>query len=443
MTSIKAQPWTPSAAATDPTPIASPGTFLSVDWENRVNYSRLREQRLARALAELERSDLGALLLYDMNNIRYTTGTHIGNWARDKLFRATLLVRGHAPILWDIGSSAKLHREHLTWLPEESWRAGLSTWRGAIDTEVGVEAGNARKIAAVLREHGLHNDPLGIDVVELPQLRALEAEGLHVVDGQAVMMRARQIKTVDEIALLDQSAGLVDAAYEKLYRFLQVGVKENEAVALVNKTLYELGSEEVEAVNAISGGRCSPHPHVFSDRMIRPGDTAYFDIVHSFQGYRTCYYRTMNVGSAKPAERDAYRRAREAIDQAIAVVRPGASSADVVASFPTAQDIGFASEEEAFGLQYAHGVGLSVWEKPLMSRYHSFDHPVEIQEGMVFALETYWPTADGTSAARIEEEVVVEEDGARVITRFPADELLVAGTRYWNGVTLPTAGATS
>jgi Xaa-Pro aminopeptidase len=443
MSTIKAQPWQPSDVARDTTPVASLGTFMSSDWENRVSFPRLREQRLARAMAELDGSGLGAVLLYDMNNIRYTTGTHIGNWARDKLFRAVLLVRGHAPILWDIGSAARLHQQYLTWLPGESWRAGLSTWRGAIDTEVGVEAGNARKVADVLREHGLANEPLGVDVVEIPQLRALEAEGLHIVDAQGLMMRARQIKTIDEIALLDQSAGLVDAAYEKLYQFLQVGVKENETVALVNKTLYDLGSEEVEAVNAISGGRCSPHPHVFSDRMIRPGDTAYFDIVHSFHGYRTCYYRTMNVGSAKPAEQDAYRRAREAIDQAIAVVRPGASSADVVASFPSAQDIGFASEEEAFGLQYCHGVGLSVWEKPLMSRYHSFDHPIEIKEGMVFALETYWPTPDGSSAARIEEEVVVEKDGARVITRFPADELLVTGVRYWNGIDLPVSGGTA
>ena len=253
------------------------------------------------------------------------------------------------------------------------------------------------------------------------------------MDAQALMMNARKIKTADEIALLEQSAGLVDAAYEELYKFLRVGVKENETVAMVSKVLYDLGSEEVEAVNAISGGRCSPHPHLFSDRMMRPGDTAYFDIVHSFQGYRTCYYRTLNIGSARPVERDAYKRARDAIDRAIAEVRPGASSADIVAAFPTAEDIGFTNEEEAFGLQYCHGIGLSVWEKPLMSRYHSFDHPIEIQEGMVFALETYWPTADGRSAARIEEEVVVEADGARIITRFPADELLVTGTRYWNG----------
>jgi Xaa-Pro aminopeptidase len=193
----------------------------------------------------------------------------------------------------------------------------------------------------------------------------------------------------------------------------------------------------VEAVNAISGERCSPHPHVFSDRLLRQWDTAYFDIIHSFGGYRTCYYRTLNIGGASTAQRDAYRSAREFIDNAIAEVRPGATSADIVRHFPAATDFGFETEEEAFGLQYCHGIGLSVWEQPLMSRYHSFEHPVELEENMVFALETYWPTPDGSSAARIEEEVVVTSTGARVITRFPADDLLVAGVRYWSGADFP------
>ena len=194
--------------------------------------------------------------------------------------------------------------------------------------------------------------------------------------------------------------------------------------------LYENGSEEVEAVNSISGERCSPHPHVFSDRLIRPGDTAYFDIIHSFNGYRTCYYRTLNVGSANRQQRAAYRRAREFMDNAIAEIRPGATSADVVRHFPAATEFGFADEEEAFGLQYCHGLGLSNWERPLMSRYHSFEHPVELKEGMVFAIETYWPTPDGSAAARIEEEVVVTPGGCELLTRFPADQLYIAGTAF-------------
>jgi len=266
----------------------------------------------------------------------------------------------------------------------------------------------------------------------MPVLSAFAKEGISLVDGQQVFLAARRIKTSDEISLLTQAVSMVDAAYEDLYDFLRPGVRENECVALVNKTLYDLGSEHVEGVNAISGERCSPHPHVFSDRLIRPGDPAFFDILHSFNGYRTCYYRTFAVGSASSAQRDAYTKCRELIDSAIALVKPGATTADIVAVWPSAQEFGFADEEAAFGLQYGHGVGLSIWERPIFSRMISFDHPEVLEEGMVFALETYWPAKDGWSAARIEEEMVVTADGCEVITKFPAEELLVAGKRYYS-----------
>jgi Xaa-Pro aminopeptidase len=413
------------------TAIASPGASMAVDWEQRVDFARLRSERTAKVRTALDGSELGALILFDMNNVRYSTATHIGNWARDKLFRCVLVMRGHDPILWDIGSAARTHQAFAPWNDKANWRAGISSWRGSIDEEAGVERGNARRIAGLLRENGLADEPVGVDVVELPVLKALEREGLHIEDGHSLMQSVRSIKTADENAFLDHSAALVDGAYDELYRYLRAGVRENDCVALVNKYLYEHGSEEVEAVNAISGQRCSPHPHVFSDRLLRPGDTAYFDIIHAFNGYRTCYYRTLNVGSADSSQREAYRRAREFMDNAIAEIRPGASSADVVRHFPAAQEFGFATEEEAFGLQYCHGLGLSNWERPLMSRYHSFEHPVELRAGMVFAIETYWPTPDGSAAARIEEEVVVTTGGCDLLTRFPADQLYVAGTRMF------------
>ena len=132
---------------------------------------------------------------------------------------------------------------------------------------------------------------------------------------------------------------MVDTAYEELYWFLRPGVNENECVGLVNKTLYDLGSEHVEGVNAISGEPCSPHPHVFSDRLIRPGDPAFFDILHSYNGYRTCYYRTFAVGSASVAQRDAYTKCRELIDTAIANVKPGTTTADMVSLWPKADGV--------------------------------------------------------------------------------------------------------
>jgi Xaa-Pro aminopeptidase len=403
---------------------------MAVDWEERVNFDRLRRERFARITAELGRSNLGALLCFDMNNIRYLTATQIGTWAYDKLIRFALLPQRDEPILWDFGSAARHHQLYCPWLGERS-RAGLSTFRGSIAPEAGRPQDVARKVKVELEQRGLLNEPLGVDIVEPPVLFALQEAGIKVADGQQVMQRARMVKTQDEITLLNQACSMVDAAYDELYESLRPGFRENDCVAVVANSLYRQGSEFVEGVNAISGERCSPHPHNFSDRALRPGDPAYFDVLHSFNGYRTCYYRTFAVGSASRSMVDAYKRCRDYLDQAIALVKPGVTTAEVAAIFPKAQEFGFGDEEQAFALQLGHGVGLSIWEKPVFSRLVSLDHPEVIEENMVFALETFWPASDGWSAARIEEQMVVTKDGAEIITRFPAEELLVAGKRYY------------
>jgi Xaa-Pro aminopeptidase len=401
--------------------------LMAVDWEERVNMDRLRTERLARVKKMLKQSEMGALLCFDMNNVRYITATHIGTWAMDKLVRFTLLPQDDEPILWDFGSAARHHQLYCPWLGERS-RAGISTLRGAYPERA---EDVARKIRVELESRGLHKEPVGVDVVELPVLFALQAQGITVVDGQRLMQEVRKIKTQDEITCITTACMMVDAAYEELYSVMRPGMRENECVGLVSKVLYDLGSEHVEGVNAISGERCSPHPHVYTDRVLRPGDPAYFDILHSYMGYRTCYYRTLVVGSASQAQVDAYTRCREYLDTALSLIKPGVTTAEVVKVWPKAQEFGFANEEAAFALQYGHGVGLSIWEKPIFSRLMSFDYPEVIEEGMVFALETFWPAADGWSAARIEEQLVVTKAGCEIITRFPAEQLLVAGQRYY------------
>src|ERR1700741_5338011 len=424
----------------------------AVDWEKRIDMDRLPPEGLARLREQLERSELGAVLAFDFANIRYMTSTHIGTWAVDKLIRFALLVRGGEPIVWDFGSAAKHHQLYNPWWDYSNAhadgdphaahhgadarnpsgaRAGISTLRGAINPLVGMGENVATKIRRELELYGLAGEPLGVDVIELPVLAALQAAGITVLDGQQVFLEARRIKTTDEIRLLTHACSMVDAAYDDLYRFLRPGVRENEGVGVVAKTLSDLGSEFVEGVNAISGERCAPHPHVFSERIVRPGDPAFFDILHSYHGYRTCYYRTFAVGSAFSAQRDSYTRCREYMDEAIRLVRSGATTADIVSVWPTAQEFGFPDEEAAFALQYGHGVGLSIWEKPVFSRLVSLEYPEVLEEGMVFALETYWPSSDGWGAARIEEELVVTKNGCEGITKFPAEELLVVGQRYY------------
>tara|TARA_Y100000739_G_scaffold204419_1_gene191051 strand:+ start:1 stop:732 length:732 start_codon:yes stop_codon:yes gene_type:complete len=243
------------------------------------------------------------------------------------------------------------------------------------------------------------------------------------------MLDAREIKNIDEITLLNQAATMVDGVYHMIYEELKPGVRENDIVALSNQMLYEMGSDDVEAINAISGERCSPHPHNFTDRMFRPGDQAFFDILQSYQGYRTCYYRTFNVGTATSEQNDAYIQCREWLDKAIELIKPGVSTDTVAKAWPKAEEFGFDSEMQAFGLQFGHGLGLALHERPIISRLVSLENPMEIKTGMVFALETYCPAKDGVSAARIEEEVVVTDKGCKVISLFPAEDLPIAN-RY-------------
>jgi Xaa-Pro dipeptidase len=418
---------------TEPTNIASRGATMAVDWEQRVDFGRLRAYRLGRTKASLQASDLGCLLLFDPNNLRYVTSTAIGTWERDKNIRFALVFRDEDPILWDFGSAARHHKLYCPWLPESSWRAWVPPMRGAMADATGIPDALAEMIRRELQERGLDGEPVGMDVPDMTTLLALQRQGIAITDSQPVMLEARKIKSADELALLDQAAGIVDAAYEEIHRLLRPGIRESEVVAAAMRVLFELGSEHVEAINAISGDRCNPHPHTFSDRLLRPGDQAFFDVIHSYMGYRTCYYRTFNVSYATPAQLDAYKQCREWLDNAIERVRPGATTDQIAEVWPTAKEIGMADERAAFGLQFGHGLGVGLYEAPMISRLHSFDDPVELEIGMVFALETYCAAADGKSAARIEEEVIVTADGPEVITRFPADELLVTGRNYVRG----------
>src|SRR5438128_5953451 len=406
-------------------PLQAPG-HTQVDFEERVNFRRLHDYRLARTRAALSASGLGALLCFDQHNIRYTTSTVIGEWARDKLTRYSLLTGNGDPYIWDFGSAAKHHRLHAPWLAHDHCRAGLLGLRGAVGGDITLFRDAAREIKSILDAEGVGNMPLGLDVVEPPMLFELQKLGIEVRDGQQTLLQAREVKNIDELTLLNMAAAMVDGVYQDIAEALKPGIKESEIVALATSRLYGMGSDCVEAINAISGERCSPHPHNFTDRLIRPGDQAFFDIIQSFTGYRTCYYRTFSVGKATAPQKDAYRKAREWMDASIEMVKPGVTTDKIAACWPKAEEFGFANEMEAFALQFGHGLGLALHERPIISRLVSFDRPMEITEGMVFALETYCPATDGHSAARVREEVVVTKDGHRVITLFPAEDLPIA-----------------
>ncbi|MBW4030138.1 MAG: aminopeptidase P family protein [Acidobacteria bacterium] len=407
-------------------PVMNTPGHMGVDFETRVDFDRLRNYRLARAREVLDRSEFGALLLFDFYNIRYVSGTWVGGALGDKMTRYCLLTRGGEPIVWDFGSAARHHKLFAPWLEPDNCRAGMLGLRGAIAPRAGLFESAVKEIVGLLADAGVADQPIGLDIVELPFLFELQRAGIDVRDAQQTMLDARVIKNQDELMLLSQAAAMVDGVYQDIFEALKPGVRENEIVALANKRLYEMGSDQVEAINSVSGERCNPHPHNFTDRIIRPGDQAFFDIIHSYNGYRTCYYRTMSVGSSTAVQRDAYTKAREWMDNAIDLVKPGVGTDVIARSWPAATEFGFPNEMAAFGLQFGHGLGLGLHERPVISRLNSLTDPIELEVGMVFALETYCPATDGISAARIEEEIVVTASGPAILTKFPAQELMIA-----------------
>lgn len=399
------------------------GTNMA-DWEDRINIDRLRAYRLNRTKEQLKEKGLGAVLCYDFDNIRYITSTTAGEWARNKMTRYCILPVNAEPFIYDPAAPTK--RRDCSWISDRV-RPAIGSMRGAIPLEVNSIQKVAEEIKIVLQEYGVEKMPLGLDIADIPLVQELQKQGIEVVDGQQAMLDARIIKSEDEIKCLEMAASLADCAFELVARNLRPGMRENDLSAIVHDFLFRNGSDLVECVNMASGPRALPHPHHPGDRMIRPNEIFYMDIMHSYMGYRTCYYRTFSVGRPSKAQEKSFEKAHKWLYDGIAQIRDGATTADVARAWPEACEFGYKDEREAFLCQFAHGIGMSIWEKPAISRLFSLDKPFTLKENMVFAIETYCPSEDGNGGTRIEEEVVVQKNGCKVITKYPIDHLISCG----------------
>ena len=396
---------------------------MATDCEIRIDYEKLRRERLKKANDQLKKDRLGALLCFDPDAIRYITSTKLNDWTNNKLARACLLAVDKAPILYEIGSAIRTKEALCPWMKGRIFPF-IGGFRGSFPTPVVLD--NTQKfagmIASRLRELGVGREPIGIDLIEIPLMEALQKEGIRVVDGQQTLLRAQTIKTDEEIELIEMSISIVEAAFWQVVSRVHPGIRENEISAFMRNTMYQLGTEEIQNINVITGNRAYPHPHDFSDRIIRPGDLIYIDVVNVFNGYKTCYYQTFCCGKPSVKQLEVHKQCYDWLWSAIDMVKPGITTAELAKAWPSAEELGYKDESEAWALQIGHGVGITHWAKPVISRLFSLDHPEEIQENMVIALETY--AGAGSQGVRIEEMVVVTKDGYRRLTKFPSEHLI-------------------
>jgi Xaa-Pro dipeptidase len=401
------------------------GKFGS-DREERINYGRMREYRLARTREQMEKAGLGALITWEAWNIRYITGAYVTIPTRWTKGQCVVLPRNGDPHVFVTTSFSPYRlRDEMPWLKGKIWAnpGAIKFARSPNDISNQVE-----KVTAILAEHGVTNEPLGVDGSESELLlqEAFGAKGIEIVDAKHVMFEARKIKNQDEIACIEMACSNAEAALADMMKAIRPGVTECQLVGEGMKTLYSLGADETQEFVCASGPRTNPLCIDFTDRQVRPGDLVIIDINgNSWHGYKSCYYRTFCCGKATQEQKDVYEESRAMMYAGMSELKAGNTTWDICKNWPDSSEYwGYDKWEDVGGYALGHGIGISLHEVPFFRYPIAKEEPVKLEEGMVLALETWAGKKGGKDGVRLEENIVVTKDGYDLLTVFPVDELI-------------------
>jgi Xaa-Pro aminopeptidase len=385
------------------------------DWQYRVDFDRLRKERLQRARDAMQEADLGALVLYAGANVRYVTGSYQGNWKYNIDIRYCVLPADGEPILFETaGSDLQCAKIDLPWM--EGRIQPAITWKWAEGAVPYMSGRMADSVVEVLKEHGVQNERIGIDNVDMAALQAFEERGIKLVNAWPVMSKARVVKTRDEIELLKQASSIGDAAMWKIkYEWLKPGVRERDIEAKVHEFMLSQGCEIIYDIIVASGGNTSPYRRWATDKIIRQGDLVIVDInAVGPSGYFVDFVRCFKVaGKMTQQEIDLYHEVYDSMYAGIEQLRPGNTTADVAAVFPEYDDDKYGTVTLQ---QFAHSIGITLYEGMWISRAYSLDYPAEIKENMYFAIETFAGHPNLPQTCRLEENVLVTADGPVIFT---------------------------
>jgi Xaa-Pro aminopeptidase len=385
------------------------------DWQYRIDFERLRKDRLEKVREQMNAHNLGGLLLFAGANIRYVTGSYQGNWKYNINIRYVVLPNNGEPVLFETaGSDLRCAEMDLPWMEDRIQPA--ITWQWA-EGAVPMMAGRmAQGVAEVLREHGVLGEQIGIDNIDIPSMHALQSHKLNIVNGWPAMSAARVVKTRDEIELLKQASSIGDAAMWKIkYEWLKPGVREREIEAKVHEFMLERGCEIIYDIIVASGGNTSPYRRWATEKIIRQGDLVIVDInAVGPSGYFVDFVRCFKcAGKMTQKEIDLYREVYDSMYAGLEKLKPGNTTADVAAAFPVYDDDKFSTVTLQ---QFAHSIGITLYEGMWVSRAYSAQYPAQIKENMYFAIETFAGHPGLQQTCRLEENVLVTKDGPVVFT---------------------------
>lgn len=408
------------------------------DWIEGVNMHKLRTGRRDRAQKVLfENRNFGALLSLNEWNTRYITSTYTPQWTTPSSgLRYSLWCKGDSwPVVFEQGDIGYHTERSSPWLPQGHVKYAI-TGMGWIARCMGASAHEeaVRKfvdqIMVELKRAGVEKEVLAMDFSDPIIAAAFEARGVKTSsDGYMAMLEARKNKLPEEVECLRNTCTIGDTMFAALTRTARPGVSEYEILGEAFKACYSNGGEVHSGVFCTSGPYSWPNLRHTTGRRISAGDVVYMDVYNTaWNGYKTCYYRTFSIGEPSKATRDAYQRAYDWLYESISVIKPGISTKDIAAKWPAGPDvwgdIGVTTEDQTAGNNWAHGIGLTLYEPPLVWRGCSMDHPMEIEEGMTFAIETQEGDGEG-QGVRIEEVIHVTATGVEILSKWPVKEITV------------------
>ncbi len=358
---------------------------VGMDWQQRINWDRLRTYRLERARERMKAHGLSALVLMYDENVRYVTSTLTPGWNRLKPgLRYAMLCGDDPPVIFEQGDIGMQLERHSPWIPKENIRYSYAWIKGAAGAASHQQVTKFTK--AVLQEMKKSNvagEKLGIDFVDINIIEAFKEAGIEWTDGMTPMMEARAIKNLDEQECMRIVGAIGDGAHWETMKFLKPGITENQVTAHIMQYLYNIpGMEDVEDVIVSSGPNTWPNWRNFSDRIIKLGDIVFMDLAAlTWNGYKSCYYRTYCVGKEPSQDqKDVYATALKWLYDSIKEVKPGATTKDIASKWPSAKEAwGYEGEDQAAANLWGHGLGLAQYDQPVISRIWSLEHPIEIK----------------------------------------------------------------
>jgi Xaa-Pro dipeptidase len=397
---------------------------FGVDWEDRIDFPRLRSQRVDAVREALRTSDIDALLLWKDENVRYLTSLRAQLIAgKMTSLNGVLITADAGPVLLCSGGEIDKVSMGMSWLTA-AHPIPIMEQPELVDGFV------KTTLAPLLDEFGVADGRLGVDQVNYS---LIEAMGRHVpdvqpTDGDVLMHQVRLIKSEDEIAIVEEACAIGDSVTQRAIDATRSGRRENEVAGDAMQTLYYLGGEMAHVITPFvaSGEHMSPPHRICTDKIIRNGDLCFIDIGAMWNGYFADIGRTMTVGKPSAMQKRVYTAVYQGLMAGIDVMRPGRTNQDVADTIvANVTEHGFG--DNLFSLFIGHGIGMGANEPPYIGETMPGSTVFDLKPGMVFAVEplVWVPDVPGGGGVRIEDMVLVTDGDPRILSRVEYDDRLL------------------